>query len=72
MRKLTVILIAALFGLAMASCDTTPKETPHEKIMKQCNEFFSNLENEVKNVSNKRKQTFRRLCLPTTAIRTEM
>ena len=52
MRKLTVILIAALFGLAMASCDTTPKETPHEKIMKQCNEFFSNLENEVKNVSN--------------------
>ena len=50
MKKLTVILIATLLGLAMSSC--TPKESAHEKIMKQCNEFFTNLENEVKNVSN--------------------
>jgi len=52
MKKITVILIAALFGLAMASCDTTPKETPHDKIMKKCNDFFAGIEKELDDIKD--------------------
>lgn len=49
MKKLTNVLFAAILGMIMASCSLI--ESPKDKIMNRCNDYFKDVEHELEDIN---------------------